>query len=122
MEELRTEIFLVSLQHLHKSHAVPQGRRIMRVSIVINFFICPDVICAECVNCEASYFATLISHSCLDVVDPHINVFIAFHELNIIARIQYYNAFYYEDCVVESAVFNQANNFLKFYEDYFSVP
>lgn len=50
---------------------------------------------AERVNCEAGRPATLISRPRPDTVDPHISVFIAFRELNIVARIQYCSALYY---------------------------
>lgn len=48
----------------------------------------------ECINCEQVAPETFILRSRLNMVDSHINVFIAFRELNIIAWIQYCSTLY----------------------------
>lgn len=64
-------------------------------SRAIDFFQLPPrrYLRAECVNCERGE-ATLISRLRPAAENPHISVFIAFGELNIVARIQYCSVLY----------------------------
>lgn len=79
-----------------KFRALVQGRSARNTCYRDRLFsTAPAAICAERVNCEAGRSATLISRPRPETVDPHISVFIAFRELNTIARIQYCSALYY---------------------------
>jgi len=57
-------------------------------------FDCPRYPCGTC-KLRRELPATLISPASVLAVDPHISMFIAFRELNIVARIQYCSALYY---------------------------